>query len=224
MNILNWRRVWPRRARSPSTGVSLAIASCDLMVQPYPDGVTSRRGSMMAVLAHARPIVTTRDRYGAAVAAERGGRAGAARRLRGVRIHGPRTERRPRSTAPLRDRRRVLVREPLRSASYIEALRALASAYAHSDRHPQCAHGRRRRNLSRYRHSVAEADMGHEIALFSRYPPAHSKSPRSDPRRMCRHGRRPRSVRRVRWTPSGDWWPDAIYSHGLSNPEFEARR
>jgi glycosyltransferase involved in cell wall biosynthesis len=43
----------------PSTEVSLAIASCDLMVQPYPDGVTSRRGSMMAVLAHARPIVTT---------------------------------------------------------------------------------------------------------------------------------------------------------------------
>jgi glycosyltransferase involved in cell wall biosynthesis len=43
----------------PSTEVSLAIASCDLMVQPYPDGVTSRRGSMMAVITHARPIVTT---------------------------------------------------------------------------------------------------------------------------------------------------------------------
>jgi glycosyltransferase involved in cell wall biosynthesis len=37
----------------------MAIASCDVMAQPYPDGVTSRRTSMMAALEHARAIVTT---------------------------------------------------------------------------------------------------------------------------------------------------------------------
>ena len=35
------------------------IAACDVMVQPYPDGVSTRRTSAMAALAHARPIVTT---------------------------------------------------------------------------------------------------------------------------------------------------------------------
>ena len=39
--------------------VSLAISSCDVMMQPYPDGVSSRRTSMMAALEHARAIVTT---------------------------------------------------------------------------------------------------------------------------------------------------------------------
>jgi glycosyltransferase involved in cell wall biosynthesis len=39
--------------------VSHHIAICDLMLQPYPDGVTTRRGSVMAALAHAKPIVTT---------------------------------------------------------------------------------------------------------------------------------------------------------------------
>jgi glycosyltransferase involved in cell wall biosynthesis len=36
------------------------LAGCDLLVQPYPDGVSSRRGSFMAGLANGRPIVTTR--------------------------------------------------------------------------------------------------------------------------------------------------------------------
>jgi glycosyltransferase involved in cell wall biosynthesis len=39
--------------------LSRAISSCDVMVQPYPDGVSSRRTSMMAALEHARAIVTT---------------------------------------------------------------------------------------------------------------------------------------------------------------------
>jgi glycosyltransferase involved in cell wall biosynthesis len=39
--------------------VSLAISSCNVMMQPYPDGVSSRRTSMMAALEHARAIVTT---------------------------------------------------------------------------------------------------------------------------------------------------------------------
>jgi hypothetical protein len=36
------------------------IAACDVFVQPYPDGVTTRRTSVMACLAHARAVVTTR--------------------------------------------------------------------------------------------------------------------------------------------------------------------
>ncbi len=43
----------------PADEISLAISSCDLMMQPYPDGVSSRRSSIMAALDHARPIVTT---------------------------------------------------------------------------------------------------------------------------------------------------------------------
>jgi glycosyltransferase involved in cell wall biosynthesis len=43
----------------PADELSMAIAACDLMAQPYPDGVTSRRTSMMAALEHARAIVTT---------------------------------------------------------------------------------------------------------------------------------------------------------------------
>jgi glycosyltransferase involved in cell wall biosynthesis len=43
----------------PDDELSLAISSCDLMMQPYPDGVSSRRTTMMAALDHARAIVTT---------------------------------------------------------------------------------------------------------------------------------------------------------------------
>jgi glycosyltransferase involved in cell wall biosynthesis len=43
----------------PAVELSLAISSCDVMAQPYPDGVTSRRTSTMAALEHARAIVTT---------------------------------------------------------------------------------------------------------------------------------------------------------------------
>ncbi|MBI3759024.1 MAG: glycosyltransferase [Deltaproteobacteria bacterium] len=39
--------------------VSLTISSCDVMMQPYPDGVSSRRTSMMAALEHTRATVTT---------------------------------------------------------------------------------------------------------------------------------------------------------------------
>ena len=38
--------------------LSAAIGSCDLVVQPYPDGVSTRRGSAMASLALGVPIVT----------------------------------------------------------------------------------------------------------------------------------------------------------------------
>lgn len=39
--------------------ISRHLSACDLMVQPYPDGISSRRGSAMAALAHGRAMVTT---------------------------------------------------------------------------------------------------------------------------------------------------------------------
>jgi glycosyltransferase involved in cell wall biosynthesis len=39
--------------------VSKYLAACDLLIQPYPDGVTTRRTSIMAGLAHGLAIVTT---------------------------------------------------------------------------------------------------------------------------------------------------------------------
>jgi glycosyltransferase involved in cell wall biosynthesis len=44
-------------ARDPS--LSFHISACDLLIQPYPDGVTSRRTTAMAALSHGRPVVTT---------------------------------------------------------------------------------------------------------------------------------------------------------------------
>jgi glycosyltransferase involved in cell wall biosynthesis len=39
--------------------LSCHLSACDLFVQPYPDGVSSRRTSFMAGLSHGKPIVTT---------------------------------------------------------------------------------------------------------------------------------------------------------------------
>jgi glycosyltransferase involved in cell wall biosynthesis len=39
--------------------LSSHIAACDLLIQPYPDGVSTRRGSFLAGLSHGKPIVTT---------------------------------------------------------------------------------------------------------------------------------------------------------------------
>jgi len=47
----------------PADELSLALSSCEVVIQPYPDGVTSRRTSMMAALEHARAIVTTRGLF-----------------------------------------------------------------------------------------------------------------------------------------------------------------
>jgi len=38
------------------------LGVCDVMVQPYPDGVTSRRTSVMACLSQGRAVVTTAGR------------------------------------------------------------------------------------------------------------------------------------------------------------------
>jgi glycosyltransferase involved in cell wall biosynthesis len=43
----------------PAEQLSYHLSACDVMIQPYPDGVSSRRGSFMAGLSHGKPIVTT---------------------------------------------------------------------------------------------------------------------------------------------------------------------
>ncbi len=42
--------------------LSLHLRACDVMLQPYIDGVSTRRGSAMAALSHGLPIVTTSGR------------------------------------------------------------------------------------------------------------------------------------------------------------------
>jgi glycosyltransferase involved in cell wall biosynthesis len=48
-------------AAGPLTGeqLSVHIRACDVMLQPFSDGVSTRRTSAMAALAHERPLVTT---------------------------------------------------------------------------------------------------------------------------------------------------------------------
>lgn len=43
----------------PPQSVSLHLQICDLMLQPYIDGASTRRSTLMAALAHGRPVVTT---------------------------------------------------------------------------------------------------------------------------------------------------------------------
>jgi len=45
-----------------SEALSRHLAACDLLVQPYPDGVSARRTSAMAGLAHGLAVVTTKGR------------------------------------------------------------------------------------------------------------------------------------------------------------------
>jgi glycosyltransferase involved in cell wall biosynthesis len=45
--------------RLPARDVSVNLQACDVIVQPYPDGVTTRRTSVMAALANARAVVTS---------------------------------------------------------------------------------------------------------------------------------------------------------------------
>lgn len=42
-----------------AAGLSLAIQACDVFVQPYPDGATTRRTSLTTLLAHGAAVVTT---------------------------------------------------------------------------------------------------------------------------------------------------------------------
>ena len=43
----------------PGEDLSHHLSACDVMIQPYPDGISTRRTSAMAALAHGRPVVTT---------------------------------------------------------------------------------------------------------------------------------------------------------------------
>ena len=45
--------------RLPASDLSRHVSACDLMLQPYPDGISSRRTSAMVALSHGRPTVTT---------------------------------------------------------------------------------------------------------------------------------------------------------------------
>jgi len=55
--------VWAARVhatgRVSTTELASYVDHCDLLLQPYPDGITSRRTSAMAALSLGRPIVTT---------------------------------------------------------------------------------------------------------------------------------------------------------------------
>jgi glycosyltransferase involved in cell wall biosynthesis len=43
--------------------VSIHIGACDVMIQPYPDGITSRNTSALTSLAHGKAIATTTGRF-----------------------------------------------------------------------------------------------------------------------------------------------------------------
>jgi glycosyltransferase involved in cell wall biosynthesis len=45
--------------RLSSVDAAAALGACDVLIAPYPDGVTTRRTSVMAALASGRPVVTT---------------------------------------------------------------------------------------------------------------------------------------------------------------------
>lgn len=46
----------------PAHELSVHLQTCDFALQPYPDGVSTRRGTVMAMLAHGVPVITSRGR------------------------------------------------------------------------------------------------------------------------------------------------------------------
>jgi glycosyltransferase involved in cell wall biosynthesis len=43
----------------PAPAIAEYLRACDLMIQPYPDGASGRRTTLMAALANGVPVVTT---------------------------------------------------------------------------------------------------------------------------------------------------------------------
>lgn len=56
----------------PADEAAHSLAACDLLLQPYPDGACTRRGSLMAGLALGLPIVTTVGRHSDSVILDAG--------------------------------------------------------------------------------------------------------------------------------------------------------
>jgi glycosyltransferase involved in cell wall biosynthesis len=55
--------------------VSRHLQACDLVIQPYIDGASTRRGTLMAAFAHGRPIVTSVGRLSESFWADEHGRS-----------------------------------------------------------------------------------------------------------------------------------------------------
>jgi glycosyltransferase involved in cell wall biosynthesis len=56
----------------PADDVAAHLAACNLLVQPYPDGASTRRGSLMAGIALGLPVVTTHGPATESIWAEQG--------------------------------------------------------------------------------------------------------------------------------------------------------
>jgi glycosyltransferase involved in cell wall biosynthesis len=56
------QRVWATGGLEPGA-VSIHLQACDVFLQLYPDGASTRRTSLMAGLAHGKPVVTNRGRH-----------------------------------------------------------------------------------------------------------------------------------------------------------------
>jgi glycosyltransferase involved in cell wall biosynthesis len=74
--LLNRHPTWSERVHAagyvPQSDLATYLAACDVFLQPYPDGITSRRTSAMACLSVGRPIVTTTGRLTESLWAETG--------------------------------------------------------------------------------------------------------------------------------------------------------
>lgn len=83
-----------------ATSLSHHLQACDLLVQPYPDGASTRRSTLMAAMAHGVPAVTTIGRLSEAfwresdaIAAAPAGDSGALARAAGELVRQPQRRR-----------------------------------------------------------------------------------------------------------------------------------
>jgi glycosyltransferase involved in cell wall biosynthesis len=109
------------------TATAEHLAACDMLVQPYPDGVTTRRGSVMAGLALGAAVVTNVGELTEALWAE----TGAVSLARGADPSGiigcaDALIRDPARRHALSQRARALYRERFAVERTVEILRALS--------------------------------------------------------------------------------------------------